>query len=80
MNDELFSVKDKNIILTGSSGLLGSAYARSLLSRGANMALIDIKTKESQNIKKEFSKSNKIKVYKCDLSKPQQIKNTLKKL
>ena len=80
MNDELFSVKDKNIILTGSSGLLGSAYARSLLSRGANMALIDIKTKESQNIKKEFSKSNKIKVYKCDLSKPQQIKNTFKKI
>ena len=54
MNDELFSVKGKNIILTGSSGLLGSVYAQSLLSRGANMALIDIKPKQSQKIKNEF--------------------------
>ena len=80
MSDNLFSVENKNIILTGSSGLLGSAYARNLLSRGANMALIDIKTKESQNIKKEFKENNKIKVYKCDLSKPIQIKNTFKKV
>ena len=45
MADELFSVKGKNIVLTGSSGLLGSAYAKALIKRGANMALIDIDTK-----------------------------------
>ena len=80
MNDELFSVKGKNIVLTGSSGLLGSAYARSLLDRGANMALIDIKTNQSQIIKKEFKEIDKIQVYNCDLSKPIQIKNTFKKI
>ena len=80
MNDDLFSVKGKNIILTGSSGLLGSAYARSLLSRGANMALIDIKPNQSQIIKNEFKETDTIQVYKCDLSKPIQIKNTFKKI
>ena len=48
MEDNLFSVKNKNIVLTGSSGLLGSAYARSLLSRGANLALIDVNIEISQ--------------------------------
>ena len=38
---DLFSVKNKNIILTGASGLLGSYFARILLERWANMALID---------------------------------------
>jgi NAD(P)-dependent dehydrogenase (short-subunit alcohol dehydrogenase family) len=80
MMDDLFSVKNKNIILTGSSGLLGSAYARSLLSRGANIALIDINTKPSQIIKNEFKETNKIEVYKCDLSKPIQIKKIFKKI
>jgi len=81
MNDELFSVNGKNIVLTGSSGLLGRAYAKELLSRGANLALIDYKIKESQIIKKKFEgKVKKIEIYKCDLSKPTQIKNIFKKI
>ena len=36
------SVKNKNIVITGSSGLLGSFYSEILLQSGANIALIDI--------------------------------------
>ena len=79
MVDELFSVKGKNIVLTGSSGLLGSAYAKALIKRGANMALIDINTKVSNDIKKS-SKEVKVQVYKCDLTKPTQIKSAFKKI
>ena len=81
MKDQLFSVENKNIIVTGSSGLLGSAYSRALLERGANMALIDINTRPSENIKKEFQNSGKkIAVYKCDLSRPSNIKTTFRKM
>jgi len=81
LKEELFSVRNKNIILTGSSGLLGSAYSRALLERGANMALIDINTDISRNIKKEFHKSSKrIIVYKCDLANHSQINHTFKKI
>lgn len=77
----MFSVEDKNIILTGSSGLLGSTYARALIERGANMALVDIKPHTSLEIKKEFSNTNQnIRVYKCDLSKPKQIRDTFTKI
>jgi NAD(P)-dependent dehydrogenase (short-subunit alcohol dehydrogenase family) len=79
--DDLFSVDKKNIVLTGSSGLLGSKYARSLAERGANLALIDLLPEKSLEIKKDFkSKKNTIEFYKCDLSKPKQIKNTFKKI
>jgi len=68
---DFFSVKNKNIILTGASGLLGSYYARILLERGANMALIDHDPSVSESLKDEFSSTGQnIHVYKCDLSKP----------
>lgn len=80
-HDELFSVKEKNIILTGSSGLLGKAYSQALLERGANLALIDKSPKESIHIKNEFhNRDQNIHVYKCDLSKLSQIKSTFKKI
>jgi CMP-N-acetylneuraminic acid synthetase/NAD(P)-dependent dehydrogenase (short-subunit alcohol dehydrogenase family) len=79
--DDVFSVRGKNIVLTGSSGLLGSHYAKILLARGANMALIDHSEKNSLEIKEEyFDPRNKIEVYKCDLSKPKEIISTFKKI
>ena len=80
-SENLFSVKNKNIVITGSSGLLGNYYASILAERGANLALIDIDTKNSEKIKKLFeTNSQKIKIYKCDLSKPKNILNTFKKI
>lgn len=80
-HDDLFSVKNKNIILTGSSGLLGSTYARALIDRRANMALVDIKPQTSIEIKKKYANTDQnIRVYKCDLSKPSQIKTTFRKI
>mgnify|MGYP003973041393 FL=1 len=77
----IFSVKNKNIVITGSSGLLGNYYATILAEQGANLALIDIDTKNSEKIKKIFNvNSQKIKIYKCDLSKPKEISNTFKKI
>lgn len=80
-HDDVFSVKNKNIAITGSSGLLGSYYSMILAERGANLALIDIDTKNSENIKNnpDFN-SQEIKVYKCDLSKPRDIIQTFTKI
>jgi len=78
---DLFSVENKNIILTGASGLLGSYFARILLERGANMALIDHNPSVSESLKDEFSSAKQnIHVYKCDLSKPKEINATCKKI
>jgi len=80
-DDDIFSVNNKNIVITGSSGLLGNYYAMILAERGANLALIDRDTKNTEKIKKEFNvNSQKIKIYKCDLSKPRNIISTFKKI
>jgi NAD(P)-dependent dehydrogenase (short-subunit alcohol dehydrogenase family) len=80
MSDKLFSVKNKNIVITGSSGLLGSAYAVALLERGANVALVDIKTEKSKKIQKEYEKNANVITYKCDLGKPAEIKKVFKRI
>jgi len=80
IDNDIFSVKGKNIVLTGASGLLGNHYARTLLERGAHMALIDHNPHASILLKKEFDDTNKIEVYECDLSKPNEIINTFKKI
>mgnify|MGYP001365070852 CR=1 FL=1 len=49
-----FDLKDKVIILTGSSGLLGLQYAEGLAHAGANLVLVD------NNIKKSKLVINKI--------------------
>ena len=78
---DLFSVKGKNIIITGASGLLGSFFSRTLLEGGANLALIDHNTSVSQALKEEFGNEGQIiQIYKCDLSKPNQISATIKKI
>lgn len=80
-SENIFSVKNKNIVITGSSGLLGNYYAKILAEKGANLALIDIDTQNSEKIKNTLkSNSQKIKIYKCDLSKPKEISKTFKKI
>ena len=79
--EKLFSVKNKNIIVTGSSGLLGSYYSKILLELGANIALIDHSSKISKDLEKEYTKKKSVvKYYNTDLSKPQKIISTFKQI
>ena len=39
--DQLFSVRDRIVAVTGGSGLLGSSFCTALLSRGAKVAVLD---------------------------------------
>ena len=55
-------LKNKNIILTGSSGILGSKLSQKLLDEGANIALIDIDKTGLVNLKKNLKIKNDQKV------------------
>lgn len=80
ITSELFDVSNKNIILTGSAGLLGSHYADFLSSNGANLILVDINEKQNKKLEKLISSKYDTKVhsYTCDLSNKDQI-SSLKK-
>ena len=52
---DIFSLKDKVVILTGSGGRLGSRFAEILSDAGANLVLVDIDEKSNLIIKKKLS-------------------------
>ena len=52
MNDNEFSLKGKNIVLTGAIGYLGSKYAEGLSKFGANVILADINLNKAEKMKK----------------------------
>ncbi len=50
----IFDIKNKTIVLTGSAGRLGEHFAHVLSSSGANVALIDIQTKKNQKLENDL--------------------------
>ena len=66
---KLFDLTGRNIIITGSSGTLGSQYADTLSQVGANVILIDINNKNN-NLDKTLRKKYKTKArfYCADIS------------
>ena len=72
----LFSLNNKNIILTGSAGRLGTQFAHILSKAGANTILVDIddaKNKKLENIIKKQYHTNP-KSYQVDISNQNEVK------
>ena len=52
------SLKGKNIIVTGSEGLLGKNIVKSLIKNKANVLMIDIKNKTTNKNEKNYLLAN----------------------
>tara|TARA_Y100000590_G_scaffold456625_1_gene607563 strand:+ start:968 stop:1711 length:744 start_codon:yes stop_codon:yes gene_type:complete len=69
---DLFTVKDKNIIITGGSQGIGLALAKGFDNNGANVIVLD---------KKNSSKlPNSVSFYKADISSTKKINNIFSKI
>ena len=66
------SLKGKNIIVTGSEGLLGKNIVKSLIKDKANVLMIDIKNKTTNKNEKNY--------YCCDLTNKNSVLNLSKKI
>ncbi|PXZ02533.1 SDR family oxidoreductase [Gilliamella apicola] len=79
MQDSLFSVKDKIIIVTGGFGQLGAQYVRELHSRGALVAVLGSTCSEDK-INKVFNDirdSKNVRFYGVNITKVDEITNAL---
>ena len=74
---ELFSLKDKVIVITGASGLLGKEYAESIANYKGIPILVDINAKELDKQVKEINKTFNIKseAYSIDITDEKSVKN-----
>ena len=79
---KLFDLEDRNIVITGASGLLGSQYANTLSSAGANVILLDINTAKNEKLKSALVKKykNKISAYTLDISNQTEVNKIAKKV
>ena len=82
MISKLFDLEGRNIVITGASGLLGSQYANTLSSAGANIILLDINTTKNEKLKSSLVKKykNKISAYTLDISDQTEVNKISKKI
>lgn len=72
---DLFSLKDKVVVVTGVLGQLGSAYATALLNAGARVAGLDLPVSS-----RVFSTSDRSFYVSCDVTKKASLEKALKKI
>ncbi len=65
--DSIFSLKDKNVVLTGGCGNLGRIMAKHLLDFGANLFIVDVVDAAPAEL------GDKVNYIKCDLSNTESI-------
>ena len=69
-----WDIKDKTILVTGSTDGIGKQTALELLKRGAKVLIHGKDLKKLEKTKKEFSKYGEVKYYKADFSSFKDIK------
>jgi NAD(P)-dependent dehydrogenase (short-subunit alcohol dehydrogenase family) len=74
--ENIFSVKDKIVIVTGSSQGNGFAIASGFIENGSHVCGIDIKKPKDSSL----TKSNKFNFFECDLSDDISILDVVKKI
>ena len=81
-NNELFTLKDKTIMLTGSAGRLGTRFAHVLSGAGANLILVDIDKTSNKKLERELILQYKTKptAFCVDISKQSDVKQLAKKI
>ena len=78
--DDLFSLKGKTVVLTGSAGRIGSRFSTVLASAGANVILVDIERKKNNNLAKSLNKKfdTKVMAINADITNETEIINLKK--
>ena len=76
----LFDLKNKTVILTGSAGRLGSRFAQVLSSVGANVVLVDIDDQKNSKLEKSLIKKfgTKPMLSNTDISNQNQVRKMVK--
>ena len=74
---EIFSLKNKNIIVTGALGLLGKEHIKAIASAGGNPIMLDIDNKGLLEFSQHISKKYNVKSigFEVDITQENSIKN-----
>ena len=71
-------IKKKNVLITGSEGLIGHELSKSFLKKGYNVIGLDLKKRKENIISADYSKNYHF--YKVDITNENQLKKIGKKI
>jgi NAD(P)-dependent dehydrogenase (short-subunit alcohol dehydrogenase family) len=77
--NNLFNIKNKNIVIVGGCGLIANNLINNLHELEANIAIVDIKDKPKLDLDK-LKGNSIINYHKCDISNIESAEETLKKI
>ena len=75
-----FSLKDKNIVVTGAAGILGRRFCLGLAEAGASLALIDLEQPLLNDLVRDLTekyKDQKFLGYVCNVAVEAEVANTI---
>jgi len=73
-------LKNKTVIITGGSGLIGSVFSIISAKYGANVIIVDVNKKKSKNLVKQIKEktgNDEIVYLKCDITNLNDIKKAI---
>ncbi|MDD2731850.1 MAG: oxidoreductase [Candidatus Pacebacteria bacterium] len=76
----MFDIKNKTIVITGGSGLIGSAFSASCAEFGANVVIIDINEEKGNKLLediKQKTKNDNVVFVKCDITSEKDVENMI---
>lgn len=81
-SNKLFSLENKNILITGSAGLLGKMHAEAVMAFGGNVILTDIDNEKVKNLSYELNQKyiNQSVYYQMDITSEQSVLNVFNEL
>lgn len=70
MTNDLFSIKNKNVIITGGTGGIGKDIVKSLVSDGAKVFVVASNKEKLEQLKRDIPS---IEIYQCDLANEEEV-------
>ncbi len=79
---KLFDIKGQTIVLTGSSGILGTEFSHFLSDQGANVVLIDIEKAKNKKLEQILQKSYSTKPtsFSVDITNQSEVQSVVKSI
>ena len=74
------NLEGKTIFITGSCGVLGTAYIKLMLESGAKVIATDLPGLKSDSLRNEFSSNKNFKYYDLDVSNESEVVGIFNKL
>ena len=74
------NLEGKTIFITGSGGVLGTAYIKLMLESGAKVIATDLPGLKSDSLRNEFSSNKNFKYYDLDVSNESEVVGIFNKL